>query len=141
MSNYYRYYRYDTPKNPPRKLYPQPTQAQKDERVEKARILKKAQVFSHYGSKCACCGMTDVRFLTVDHIANGKGNPALREVGDIYTHLIKHNFPSNFQILCWNCNCAKGAYGRCPHDKTQRFLPLHVARKYVILKEPKNDKP
>ena len=30
--------------------------------------------------------------------------------------LEKNNFPSGFQILCWNCNFAKGSLGKCPHE-------------------------
>ena len=30
---------------------------------------------------------------------------------------IKNNFPKGFQILCHNCNIAKGHYGKCPHEK------------------------
>ena len=29
----------------------------------------------------------------------------------------KNNFPKGFQILCHNCNVAKGIYGECPHEK------------------------
>ena len=28
-----------------------------------------------------------------------------------------NNFPDGFQILCHNCNQAKGYYGICPHEK------------------------
>ncbi len=41
--------------------------------------------------------------------------------------LITNNFPKGFQILCWNCNYAKGVFGECPHKiklkKSQNNLP------------------
>ena len=34
----------------------------------------------------------------------------------IYRWLIKHKFPPGIQVLCHNCNLAKGYYGACPHQ-------------------------
>lgn len=73
------------------------------------------KVLTHYGGKCNCCGETIEQFLTIDHINNGRGNPPIRP-----THLdrwiVKNNYPINLQILCYNCNCAKGHFGKCPHQ-------------------------
>lgn len=76
------------------------------------------EVLEHYGGnppKCACCGESTIQFLALDHI-NGhtKGEP--RGGRPIYTWLRKKGFPSGFQILCHNCNLAKGFYGKCPHS-------------------------
>ena len=30
--------------------------------------------------------------------------------------LKNNNYPKGFQILCWNCNFAKGVLGQCPHQ-------------------------
>jgi hypothetical protein len=38
---------------------------------------------------------------------------------DLYYWLEDNDFPSGFQILCWNCNFAKGSLGKCPHEKTR----------------------
>ena len=43
---------------------------------------------------------------------SGNDNPA---TGDMYQWLKANSYPDGFQILCFNCNCAKGAYGECPH--------------------------
>lgn len=78
---------------------------------------------SHYGgnpAKCACCEEKTYEFLGIDHI-NGKGNKHRKEVGTkkdggtIYQWIIRNNFPPMFQVLCHNCNLAKGFYGNCPH--------------------------
>lgn len=33
-----------------------------------------------------------------------------------YRWIKKNGFPDSVQVLCWNCNCAKGIYGYCPHS-------------------------
>lgn len=71
-----------------------------------------------YGSKCACCGESTPEFLAIDHI-NGGGNAHRRSLGkrDIYFWLRAEGYPTEFQILCHNCNHAKGSYGICPHER------------------------
>ena len=85
----------------------------------KCRSNLKNQVFDHYGYICKCCGESQFEFLTIDHI-NGGGNEHKRKIGkgtsDLHRWLIKNNFPDEFQILCFNCNCSKGIYGTCPHQ-------------------------
>src|SRR5574343_20102 len=83
----------------------------------------KDSVMSYYGNKCSCCGETEPKFLTVDHV-NNDGAAHRKEVhGDkIYSHIIKANFPDSFQILCWNCNLGKQFNGGiCPHKSHGRF--------------------
>jgi hypothetical protein len=77
-------------------------------------------VLCHYGGnppKCACCGENTIEFLSIDHV-NNDGFKHRKLVGggsSLNKWLVKHNFPIGFQILCHNCNCAKGFYGKCPH--------------------------
>lgn len=78
---------------------------------------RKRIVLEHYGDKCTCCGETEPKFLTIDHI-NNDGHKHRHKLGSrIYWDIIKNNFPSDLQILCFNCNCAKGIYGICPHEE------------------------
>jgi len=69
--------------------------------------------------KCACCGESHIHFLCIDHINNDgaeqRRNGLPRAGVGLYQYLKKNNYPSGFQILCHNCNCAKGFYGICPH--------------------------
>ena len=89
---------------------------------EKQRIagLKHRQkvrfaVIQGYGSKCICCGETEIKFLSIDH-TNGGGKKHRKDTnGHTYSDLLKRNFPQGFQVLCHNCNLAKGFYGKCPH--------------------------
>lgn len=80
----------------------------------------KRDIFNHYGKRCVCCGESDERFLTIDHINNDGAEHRRRTGGGgeyTFIWLRKNGFPAGFQTLCWNCNCAKGHSndGVCPH--------------------------
>ena len=87
------------------------------------RIALKKTIFDHYGF-CACCEESNLYFLTIDHI-NNNGAEHKRSIGrphqggtGMYYWIIKNNFPSDLQSLCYNCNCAKhhSGLGFCPHE-------------------------
>lgn len=68
-----------------------------------------------YGGKCVCCGEKEPKFLSFDHI-NGGGSQHRKVIGGkIIRWLKKNGYPEGFQILCHNCNLARGFYGQCPH--------------------------
>src|SRR6266699_2567738 len=78
----------------------------------------KAEVIEAYGGKCYCCSETLIQFLSLDH-SKGDGHK-YRKLGlrgyKLYEWLKKHGFPKEgFRIACYNCNCARGQYGECPH--------------------------
>ncbi len=79
------------------------------------------EMLTAYGLKCMCCGESEPKFLSLDHI-NGQGNAHRREVGrghQLMRWLKQRGWPTdNYQLLCHNCNQAKGAYGSCPHTQT-----------------------
>ena len=87
---------------------------------ELAKRLKRKQritAIEHYGNKCVCCGERGLRFLTFEH-KNGDGAKHRKETGtgggsNFARWLIKNNFPKSIEILCYNCNCARGFYGYC----------------------------
>jgi hypothetical protein len=94
-------------------------------KTDKYRIAKKnsdlrlrKKVLNAYGNKCVYCNEKHYEFLAIDHvndngaehrrtIRNGDGNQVLREI-------VKEGFPNTYQILCHNCNSAKGFYKRNP---------------------------
>lgn len=88
-------------------------------RTRNARL--KAETFNAYGNACACCGESEKKFLTLDHI-NGDGaahRKTLKGGGTaIYDWAKKHHFPPTIQILCANCHFAKTFYGNCPHQQS-----------------------
>ena len=99
-------------------------------RVKKEDYYKnkiKKTIFDHYGDKCNCCGINILEFLVIDHI-NGDGNKHRRLIGQsggyrFYQWIIRNNFPSFLQTLCYNCNNARGLYGYCPHEKERNQCP------------------
>ena len=91
-----------------------------EQRALKRRAVK-IEVMSHYGGKCACCGETEMAFLTIDHV-NGDGAAHRREIkaagGTLYRWLQKNGYPQgDYQCLCMNCNFAKSKnFWGCPHE-------------------------
>jgi hypothetical protein len=98
------------------------------ERTRRHRRKVKRQAIVAYGGKCACCGLDDYPFLSIDHINNDGAAHRKREKvgsGRIFAWLKKHNYPAGFQVLCFNCNLAKQHYGgECPHQTRLRGAPL-----------------
>jgi len=95
-------------------------------RRRRDRYVKQREiVFDHYGRVCVCCGEDNPSFLTIDHIDGGGSQHIKNEVhGEIYPWLIRRHFPNGFQVLCYNCNCAKRDKKECPHaslDYTDRW--------------------
>jgi hypothetical protein len=94
------------------------------------------QCLEHYGTSCYCCGESNPLFLTMGH-PNNDGAKHRREVAAdlktghvtdkssgvgglrFYRYLVKHGFPTNYEIRteCFNCNCgAIRNKGICPHN-------------------------
>lgn len=92
------------------------------ESARKNRQLRKRLVFSHYCNNqiaCSCCGERDFGFLTIDHMYGG-GNKHRKERNnqEIYKWLILHNFPTGYQVQCYNCNLGRARNGGvCPHEE------------------------
>ena len=87
------------------------------EKLRLQRIELRVIALKNYGDKCACCGEEDRAFLSIDHI-DGGGSKHRREIKhSIYSWLKQNKYPKGFQVLCHNCNQAKGFYGKCPHEK------------------------
>lgn len=85
--------------------------------TNKCRDRLMVEVFRAYGGAvCRCCGENQFEFLSIDHV-NGGDRKHQKEVGNVYRWLKKNGFPPGFQVLCMNCNWAKGKYGYCPHER------------------------
>lgn len=101
----------------------------------------KQDVMNAYGGKCQCCGEYRFSMMTIDHIhENGAAHRNELNGGfgrdksvDFYRWLKFENFPSGFQVLCYNCNISKHRLGRCEHVgeqvKVQRSSREGVGRK------------
>jgi hypothetical protein len=81
-------------------------------------------IMENYGDgTCACCGESTYEFLTLDHV-NGDGHIERKKYGngrDILIRLRRLGYPDKhrYRILCYNCNCASGFLGYCPHEKSK----------------------
>lgn len=94
-----------------------------------AYLKTKLEVMQRYGGYCQCCGEPRIEFLTIDHI-NQNGADHRRELGfdhtctgyNFYIWLRKQDYPDlGLQVLCANCNTAKGAFGVCPHQLERKI--------------------
>lgn len=98
-------------------------------RTRRARYRLEALVrYSQDPPSCLCCGEHRLKFLTLDHI-DGGGSQHRRELSKsktnsrspgglaVYYWLRKNDYPSGFRVLCFNCNCAIGCWGTCPHEE------------------------
>jgi len=95
-----------------------------DKRMFTHRRDIRLKLINYYGSKCNCCGETEEKFLTIDHINNDGGihrKKRGRCSTQMYRWIIKNNYPTSLQILCWNCNSAKQYHGICPHKLTLKY--------------------
>jgi len=83
----------------------------------------KVAVMRHYSNQtmqCACCGISGLDFLTIDHVGGGgaahrKSIGFLGQGGKFYRWLVKNDFPPGYQVLCYNCNLSRRFAGACPH--------------------------
>ncbi len=92
-------------------------------RIRRLRVLV---AYSDPKPRCSCCGEDEVRFLTLDHLENGgRAHRRLRGTQGVYLDLVRTGFPPGFQVLCFNCNLARGFYGACPHEAAD--LAAHLA--------------
>ena len=83
------------------------------------RIRQEAlAIYSGDPPRCACCGETELTFLALDHIEGG-GTAEFLRLGvagsSFYAFLRNNGWPPGIQVLCHNCNQAKGSHGKCPH--------------------------
>ena len=93
------------------------------------------EMFEAYGHVCACCGEDEKTFLTLDHI-NGDGAEDQRKRKaapgyGLFLSLKKDGWPSGYQVLCYNCNCAKRTGDECPHRLIVRRKLMRLAPRPV----------
>jgi hypothetical protein len=103
------------------------------------RSINRFKVLQHYSKTlsnsdipcCNCCGLDEhIDFLALDHITGRKNmdfeselvklgySSKLKDI-KLLNWIIKNNFPDGFQVLCNNCNIAKGMKknkNKCPHE-------------------------
>lgn len=105
------------------------------ERAAQWRAALKQEVWAAYGNACTCCGETEIVFLALDHVDGGGAEHRRRLRGQegwsprdsrgsssqFWYAVKKAGFPSEYQLLCHNCNIAKHRLGECPHATARRL--------------------
>lgn len=84
-------------------------------RRERAKL--KLDMLNALGWVCYCCGEDHPLMLTLDHVKND-GHTYREQYNEqqIYRLARKSGWPKDeYQVLCMNCNFAKGHFGECPH--------------------------
>ena len=112
-------------------------------RRKEIREDRRLKVLQHYSTRlsksdipcCNCCGEhLHIDFLAIDHIAGRRqmdSEPELVKLGyssklknnALIKWLIEYDYPEGFQILCHNCNQAKGMPKNnniCPHETIRK---------------------
>lgn len=80
-------------------------------------LRRKLEVLAKYGGACKCCGENCHAFLSLDHVHNdGAQERKTITQQALYRKLRREPVNSRYQILCFNCNIAKGVLGSCPHQ-------------------------
>lgn len=99
-----------------------------DLRYRRRTKLLVLQFYSNGTMRCACCGISYIEFLTIDHI-DGGGADHRRSIGkgnlsggNFYKWLIQQKYPPGYRVLCQNCNFSRGVFGYCPHEKMTDLL-------------------
>lgn len=69
------------------------------------RQRKKDAIIDHYGGDCNLCHIVDREVLTLDHVMNnGAEHRRQVPISQMYSWVVKNNFPLDFRVLCFNCN-------------------------------------
>ena len=95
---------------------------QQKKKLNERNRLDALKIYGGNPPKCACCGELEIKFLEIDHI-NGGGTSERKKIGmgtTFVSYLKARNYPEGYQILCSNCNQAKGRYGICPHQENNK---------------------
>jgi len=113
--------------------------AKNNKSAKEKKDIVKMEVYLHYSKIhsnsdipcCRCCGLNShIEFLSLDHIAGRKqmdsepefvkkGYTSKFKIHQLLPWIKRNNFPIGFQILCLNCNFAKGHSkdNKCPHER------------------------
>lgn len=99
-----------------RPLYKERYRARAAVKTRAYRQAIRRECLTAYGGQCSCCGESRFEFLTLDHINGRESRKRKKQVHVEMVQLKRQGWPKlNIQLLCFNCNCAKGVYGSCPH--------------------------
>lgn len=105
--------------------YHKENRAEQLERFRERDQASRLEALAAYGGQCRCCGERGWRFLALDHVDDDGHvhRAAGKKSGYTFHRKLKlEGYPNYIQILCHNCNVAKGLYGFCPHGNCWRSM-------------------
>ncbi len=132
-----------------RKGYNQREGTKTSARIRARALREEAMIaYSENGTpQCACCGETNVGFLSIDHVDNNgaEHRRLLKSAGkcgpQFWRQLKKAGWPRTppLQVLCYNCNMGRqNNCGICPHhglvDQTKSKVAKSASE--VVMQEP-----
>jgi hypothetical protein len=96
-------------------------------RIQKRDYFRgvRQEMVEAYGGECECCGETEPKFLTIDHIfRDGKEDRRINGFGTkFYRHLREQGWPRDrYRLFCMNCNFATRLGDPCPHTLTREAV-------------------
>lgn len=112
------------------------TLTEKERRKRDAKVHNnklKREALEHYGGAfCKCCGETELLMLSLDHVQNDGAAHRKALTGQTrtmptqsYVWAKQNNWPSIYQVMCFNCNWARHwNNGICPHEFARQRLTL-----------------
>lgn len=92
--------------------------ALRENRRTARKTVTQADIIAAYGGRCECCGETETRFLSLDHV-NGGGTKHRAMLGGgrkLRQFLKAEGWPSGYRILCMNCQFGTRYGQTCPHQ-------------------------
>lgn len=94
----------------------------------------KVSAITTYGGKCVHCGITNIQYLTIDHIDNNGGAHreqlfgSKRQAGHVFYSWLKRNdYPPGYRVLCYN------------HNSSRQFHPELCEETYTYDDNNEND--
>lgn len=105
--------------------------ASRKKRLAERRQEVRVEVLTAYGAKCECCGNAEMPFLTIDHI-NRYSGVGPKTGHPLYLWIKAHNFPSDFRVLCLNCNFSLGKFGYCRHSTLTQPLVIRCVQERTL---------
>lgn len=91
------------------------------------RRVAKRRVIEALGGCCFCCGIKEIRFLTVNH-KKKDGAAHRRQIGGggirLYQAILAEGCPTDrYEVLCWNCHMSLNSGEPCPHQLGKTEAP------------------
>jgi len=97
----------------------------------RSTLKLRREMIAAYGGACACCGESELMFLTLDHVhRNGAEHRNLLRTGGgyaVWRDLRKKGWPKDgYAILCWNCHMVTCWSRPCPHQSNRTSVTTDV---------------